>query len=355
MATEAIAAGTAGPNNAPYAPSWLNRLIGWIESLPGPTWAAYAGLAVVSIVLSNTQGWASGFEPGGLITPDLTFWGIFLVSLVWVVAYLNRVAGSAFDAFRPALDMPEAALEALRYRLVVLPSGPAWLVTIAGFVLTPLYYVADPVGAGVVGYSPAQFVVRGATEGFSSAVLLLIVLQLGRQLRTVDAIVASATRIDLFQPGPVYAFSRLTSRTAIALMVLIGAATVVASPTALSSTSLPLWAPWIVGIPLFAVAAFVLPLRGMHERLVAEKDRLQADTEIRLKGILTRINRRVDTDDLSEADAFNKTLATVLQERDVIARLPTWPWSPATLRAIATAVALPLLLFIAQRVLSQLV
>lgn len=353
MATEAIAATPADRPAVPYAPSWLNRLIDWIESLPGPTWAAYSVLALVSVVFSNTQGWASGSEPGGPISPDLTYWGVFLVALIWIVAHLNRVADAAFEGFRPALEMPEASLEALRYRLVVLPSGPAWLVTIAGFVLPPLYYVADPVGAGVVGFSPPQLALRGLSEGFSSAVLLLIVLQLGRQLRTVDAIVASATRVDLFQPGPVYAFSRLTSRTAIALVVLIGTSTAVAAPTALNSTSLVLWGPWIVGIPLFAIAAFVLPLRGMHERLVGEKDRLQAGTEARLKSLLTRIDRTVDDGSLSDADALNKMLATLLQERDVIARLPTWPWSPTTLRAIITAIAVPLLLFLAQRFLSQ--
>jgi hypothetical protein len=354
LATEALVA-TAPPAERPYAPSWLNRLITAIDSLPGPTWAAYAVLGLVSVAFSNAQGWVTGLLPVGAVDPVLTYWGVFLVALIWIVAYLDRVAGSAFDAFRPALDMPEAQLASRRYQLVVLPSVPAWLVTIAAFVITPLYYIADPVVAAVVGYTPAQLVLRAASEGFSSAVLLLIILQLGRQLRMVDSIVASAEHIDLFQPGPVYAFSRLTARAAIALIVLIGTSTVVAAPTDLGAASLLLWGPWIVGIPLFGIAAFVLPLRGMHERLVVEKERLQGETESRLKRLLAEINRDVDAGDLSRADALNKALATVLQERDVIAHLPTWPWSTSTLRAIGTAVALPLLLFLAQRVLSQVV
>jgi hypothetical protein len=70
---------------------------------------------------------------------------------------------------------------------------------------------------------------------------------------------------------------------------------------------------------------------------------------------MSEINRDVDAGDLSRADAYSKTLATLLQQRDVVGRLPTWPWSPGTLRAISTAVALPLVLFLVQRVLSQLI
>ncbi len=51
---------------------------------------------------------------------------------------------------------------------------------------------------------------------------------------------------------------------------------------------------------------------------------------------------------------LNKALGTMLQQRDVVARLPTWPWSAGTLRAFVTAILLPLGLFIVQRVLSQL-
>lgn len=35
----------------PYAPGWLHRLIDLIERLPGPTWAAYVVIAIVSILV----------------------------------------------------------------------------------------------------------------------------------------------------------------------------------------------------------------------------------------------------------------------------------------------------------------
>ena len=35
----------------PYPPSWVDRLIDWVERRPGPAWLFYAGLAVVELWL----------------------------------------------------------------------------------------------------------------------------------------------------------------------------------------------------------------------------------------------------------------------------------------------------------------
>jgi hypothetical protein len=338
-----------------YAPSWLNRVIAWIDRAPGPTWATYVALTVASVAFSNAQGWASGVLPFGAMRLDYTYWGVFLIALIWVVAYLDRVAGEAFDRFRPALDVSDADAAQLRYRLVVLPSRTAVIITVFALVVTPLYYVADPAGALITDLTPLGLGLRALAEGFSSAVLLIIIVQLFRQLRMVTSIVAAAPRVDVFQPGPLYAFSKLTSRTAIAVVLLIGTSSLVAAPPVESTSAWLLWAPWIIGLPAFAIAAFVLPLRGMHLRLVAQKERLAGDAEARLQRLLGGINDDVDAGDLTRADAYQKTLTTLIQQRDIIAKLPTWPWSPGTLRAIVTTVALPLLIFLSQRFLTQLI
>jgi len=40
----------------PYAPSWVNLLTNWIESLPGPAWAAYVVAMAAGILFSATSG-----------------------------------------------------------------------------------------------------------------------------------------------------------------------------------------------------------------------------------------------------------------------------------------------------------
>ena len=122
-----------------------------------------------------------------------------------------------------------------------------------------------------------------------------------------------------------------------------------------SQVFLVIWAPYLFLPPIVAIIAFVQPLYGMHGRLVAEKERLRGEAEERLKGLLAEINRDVDARDMSRADGHSKTLGILLQQRDVIAKLPTWPWSTGTLRAFVTAILLPLGLFLVQRFLVQLV
>jgi hypothetical protein len=353
--TMTVTAVTAPIDPRPYSPSWVNALIRWIEGLPGPTWAAWVVLSVVMVIGSNAQAWSSGQGAVGEFDATATYWGLYLVAVVWLVGYLDRVAGRAFDAFRPALSLPTDELVILRYKLSVIPARPAILFTVGGAVLTVAYYVLDPVSSQIGGLSPTGLLIRAASEIFSSAVLLVIVFQLIRQLRLVNTIMASAPKVDLFDPGPLYAFSKLTSRTGIAVILLMGSATLVAPPPTTEASVLVVWLPWLVGLPLLAAAAFVLPLLGMHGRLVDEKERLQGEAATRLKLVMAKLDHDVDAGDLARADGLNKTLASVLQQRDVIGRLPTWPWSTATLRAFVTAIFLPLLIFLLQRLLGQLV
>jgi hypothetical protein len=52
---------------------------------------------------------------------------------------------------------------------------------------------------------------------------------------------------------------------------------------------------------------------------------------------------------------MNKTLASLLQEREVLSKLPTWPWSTGTLRSLVTAILLPLFLFVVQLLVTRVI
>jgi hypothetical protein len=104
-----------------------------------------------------------------------------------------------------------------------------------------------------------------------------------------------------------------------------------------------------------AAAAFVLPLRGMHQRLVVEKERLQLGADKRFKATLADLHRSVDERDLSVADGLNKTLTSLQLERDALARIPTWPWQPATLRAFVSVLLVPVVIWLIIRLLERFV
>ena len=103
-----------------------------------------------------------------------------------------------------------------------------------------------------------------------------------------------------------------------------------------------------------AVACFVLPLRGMHRRLAAEKDRALAQVASRLEAVFIRLHERVDQGILADMEKLNIQITSLSAEREVLARVSTWPWEPATLTGFLTTLVLPALLWGIQRVVERI-
>ena len=111
---------------------------------------------------------------------------------------------------------------------------------------------------------------------------------------------------------------------------------------------------WYATAVIIAAAAFVLPLRGIHERIAAEKRHLQAEIGRRLTTTLEAIHAAVDADDGPAIEARNRALSTLMTERDLVAKVSTWPWSAGSadrlpIRGPAAARALNLVTRILQR------
>lgn len=131
-----------------------------------------------------------------------------------------------------------------------------------------------------------------------------------------------------------------------------------------------LLATWLLfSAPMLALAlvAFVLPLRGLHDRLVDEKSRFLGATALRLRTTIAALHELVDSEAVNRTDetasriaqtridALSKAQTALIQERDMISRLSTWPWDPSTLRAVVSGIALPIVLFLITRVLDRFV
>ena len=337
----------------PYAPSWVNLLIGWIDRLPGPAWAFYLALMVPAVVLANAQFWFSGTTPVGRLTIAPTFWGIIMPALLWLIHYLDGVARAAFEAFRPALGELDTQAERLRYELTVIPARPANVITIMVVGVTILSYATADVVERISGLTPEAIALSGLAQRLVPTLTTILLYHMLRQLRAVSRIHERATRIDLFQPAPIYAFSRLTSRNAIALILItIGG---VAASADIITASLTQAAPWVLLPVAVATAAFVLPLQGMHRRLVAEKHRLQAEAGGHLEAVIGEVHEAVQRSDLSRADGLSKLMASLVTEREVVAKLSTWPWQAGTVGGFIGAILLPLGLWLVTRLLEKVV
>ncbi len=162
---------------------------------------------------------------------------------------------------------------------------------------------------------------------------------------------AESTVVDIYRPGPLHALAALSARMGIGLMLVTGAITVFVAPLQAGGTAFDyLSLVPFVGVPVaIAIVTFLVPLYGTHGRLVEEKQRLEADADTRLRGLVAEINELIDSRRLGEVEPLNKALGAVIQQRDLVSRLSTWPWSTGTARALITAILLPVLLFVIQR------
>ena len=140
----------------------------------------------------------------------------------------------------------------------------------------------------------------------------------------------------------------------IALLTIIPALVGVAGTT-LSTTVVVVLVPWMIAGGILAGLVFVVPLRGMHLRIVMEKRRLQTDVGGRIESTMGAIHERIDDGDAKAAGEFQNVMQVLVMERDLVDKLPTLPWRPGTAGAVVSAVVAPLALFVVTQLLEPLI
>ena len=355
LVVEDVAAAERSASTMPYRPSWIHTLTDAIDRLPGPRLLAYAGIALVGILLQHAQHWSTGRVAVGTIDPVDTYWGIAIAVSVWLADYLERSARSSFERFRGALLVGDGEADRLGYELTIIPGRWSIVVTVLAGIASITSFIADPEGTSTAGLPPVMLVVAFVIQTFVAAVFLQVMYRLVRQVRLVRKILERDVDVDVFRPAPLHAIATMTAVPGASLTLLLASTLLIVPVTKDISAFLVAWGPLLILPPIIAFAAFVVPLTGAHARLEAQKERLQDATEQRLRRLLEDADRDVDARDLSRVDEYQKALAAVLVEREILAKLPTWPWSAATLRGFITTILLPLGLFVLQQLLGRLV
>lgn len=328
----------------PYPPSWLDRFSEWVERLPGPPWAFYGALGAGGYGLASVLRWLDGRQPVGAFDP------LPPPSLLWVVGalalhhYLDHYARRALAEFRPMLRGGQAEYDRLAYRLTVTPAraaaiaGLIW-VLVSAFLVVLTYRLWRP-------YFPTWEIVVSILSFFVGGTFIQHVVH---QMRTVRGIYTQVDHVDLYDAGPLTAFSGLTARAAIGL-VLLQYAILAMLP---GESKLTLAVPSAI-LTLIAVAVFVWPLLGVHRLLEEEKSRQMAAVEQRLKAAVDSLYQRVDSGQLVDMEQIEKTITSLKTTRDLVDSRPTWPWQPSTVRGLATAILLPIALWLLQELLQRL-
>ncbi len=346
-----------GTSSGDYRGGWVDRLVMLPHRLPGPALGWLLVLSAGVMLVANAVLWLSGATQVGSVESNLIVPAAILVYFFGLIGLMAQVGRSAFDEFRPALVAGTSDPDRLRFELTRIPDRQA-LFAIGFGIGVSVLLITTTGSQDTSDVSPAVATVAWALWWMALGAMALAVFYTLRQLRWVSRLYAAATSIDLFDTQPINAFSRLTATSAMGILVI---GLVMMGPWEEPSSTGQDAAGFLLDLgplPLLlpvAVASFVLPLRGMHRRLVVEKGRLLSASNARLKQTLALIHQTVDTKDFEQADELQKTLTSLLAEREVLAKLATWPWSPGMLRGFATATLLPVGLWLVFRVLERVV
>ena len=334
----------------PYAPSWIDRLNSIIDRLPRPSWVYYLVIGLGIFLIQFSVLWGERTNP----TPGFLFAQAFLSGMIVLFPalqrYLDRKAGEALEALQPALEVDDATLGALRYRLVTLPAVPTLLACL--FAAIAIVLINEGLGTPTGFEEVAEFPLsRAMIYGMYVLVWWVwggFLFHTIHQLRIINLIYTKHTSINLFRLGPLYSFSRITMLTAVsqtvptyAWLAVIGG---LRDPIAMGIT---------VPIAFLAVVAFVWPLTGIHRLLSDEKGRLLDEAAQRFEATVSELHKSVDSGNLKGIDRVNLAIASLEMERNALGRIPTWPWQAETVRLLITALALPLGLWIIQIVLQR--
>lgn len=351
MATESLADSIRGSGDRLAAsPGWVDRALNLPERLPGnpPIWwfALFGAMTAVPAGIL----WLAGTQPVGEVDPRIWLAAFLAAYAVAFRNVVNGIARSAFREFEPALGTGHDTVR-LVSDLVSVPDRLAVPAILAIEAVVTIGYFSDRAELEHLLSRPLiEQAVILVTNWISIGLAAVLLTHIVGQLRTVARLHRLAT-VDLFNAGPAHAFARLTSATAVG--ILLFALVVLADPVAGRDTLY--YAAQAVAYVVLAVAVFGWPLRGMHDRLAAEKAALLAAASDRIKLTLNRIHGEVDSDDLRRSSGLNETLTSLISERDLIGKLSPWPWSTATLRGFASALLLPIVIWAITRFLERLV
>ncbi len=326
-----------------YRVSWVNRLAVRLDRLRIPFWLLAGILIISEALILQSVAWLDGTDsfPGFgtefLLIPIWT-WG----SLLWI-SYLNRVAKTALEKFRTLLPLDDPAIQQIRFRFTNSPSRP---VIVIGALLIILYLI-------LVLFVPSQFISRWNPPTLSMMIISgIFMFAIGsgfyyhviNMLIMVDRTFKASDPFNLFDREPVFAFSELTARSSLAVfffatlnILLVPFATLEAGVVIFDLILLPI-----------GFGVFILPLWGAHRRLVEVKRQLQRDTEGKIQVMLEKLNACLDSNDPELMNFLNKALANLIIERDLIDKLPTWPWRKGLLTGVASALFIPTALLVIQ-------
>lgn len=338
--------------------SWIDRFLDWLGTRRIPALLTVSLFYAATVFVHHALLWKDGILNVGEFSPALLLsvymWGFLQMAALF---YIRKAANESLTQFRPALAISNAEFEKLRHSFVNFsPKG-----AIIGSILAGLFTLMLAFGGFFQVLSPLFNATLLTTIWAALTIMFFIPFAFGffyfvfRSLVQVNRIFDKVTRINLFNLEPLYGLARFTSRVGMVflLYLVLNFATSGAWGSEASGEAITVFYLFLnSGI---AILAFLLPLWEIHLRLAAEKQRVSEENNSRLDTAFWELQKRIDKGKLSDIMQFRTSISALMDFRNEIKKIATWPWDPGTLRTFLTALAVPMTVWVVQQVLLRTV
>lgn len=346
----------AKPRALPKSIALVDRVYDWIENLPIPGLLFFVLFYILIVTVHHLLMWADGSLPfGKFSTPVLLSLYLWATVSPGTYFYMRRVAEGVIDGFRPALDVSDAEFETLREEFTRLSRRAGNGILIATFVIMAAAIPSIQTVVDSHFFTPySQFLfwpVMFFIAPFSFSTFYFAFKSLGTVSRVYDRV----RQINLFNLSPLYGPSVFTSRVGMVFILFTLLNLLTANAWGDSGFGEVIVVFYLVLNSFIALLAFIVPLYGIHQRLVAEKERVSEENNARLNKAFWDLQNRMDTGKIDDIGQFRTGISALMEFRAELKKIPTWPWDGGTLRQFLTALFVPLTVWSLQQILLRMV
>jgi hypothetical protein len=320
----------------PYKASGLHKIYAWVDRLPGPYWLFSVLILVVTGALNNIVAWNAKTLPFGQINWYYATVGLFFSYYFFANDFLLRVAKNAVTEFLTILDADENKKHRILFEFTHLPASPTAAIFVIGAALG--FYQGIQLLPTAPEMNRAFPVMEVAMYALPIGITFVAFYLLFRSPRLIVRLFEEKAKFDIFDQTSIYAISRYSAWTII----------ITAIPTYLTFLLLPSWVETQANLSiivfgwLIALIVFWLPLRRVNRKLVAEKQRLLKDVNLRIRANFDLLHAKMDRHEYQNIAEIREMIATLQLERDGIKSISAWPWQTGTITGLLSTVVLPI-------------
>ena len=357
-----------------YLTPWSDEFVYWLKKIPGPFWLSCSILGLLIFLINSYLYIIADFStnPNSGLTQSSII--IIFGLLAFVPAYafyilggLSLLISSHLQKLRPILRVSDEEYEALHDQILLrsissrlLWVGQRFALLISIITLISLWLTVAGASAQVL-----LFLIL-----FFLSLLLLIFLsfivliKIGNVLRQIFRLQYQPLAMNILNPFPLFAISRLTQRLALYILPIATALGFIAISMGLSTWrayastgDLPSLGEMTILIPLIllgpsllliSIFIFMFPVLWIRRLILEKKEEALDNLATRLQATFSEYTRRVANSEWANVSELTASVEFLTAQEERYRKIPEWPWEGRILREFLGALVIPVLLWVVQ-------